>query len=721
MGRFFQTSTPTFVDNKMFQLPYELMGKVLEKKDAGIQTDIDATVALADSLKAQGLKGDEGRLNEKIGEYQNRIDEQIQNIKGNVMNYDTSGIQSLKRDITKDWTRGEVAAIEKNRAGYMADLEDWKALAKSNPKEYTQEYLDRLAQASLAKFGKTDYKSPTEYNAYKGLSATALGDVNLWVEERLKGAMPNVTSVEREYNSGGWRVKRGEKTEIMSEQRLNEILEGALKADPSMESALRQRRDLGMEGFGNLFGGEKDELLNPVSFGVDEKTGQKTMGYRDSILGNAFNAGLTKYGFSKTEQTIDSKVDSFALQEEASRLKREEEAKNDEFVTMTDRGFVTPYGGASKQTFMDERKIANKRLAEIGEQGMTLALHQFGFASAEEFKEKNKATYEKVLSGDYEGAGLTSAAAKTLTKENKMLQFEQRVRNNIVGEYRRNNPVPDPTDTKAVIADNAKFSAYLAGRDQSAVEVVKGFGYLEGFTIEKQNQLVKQLNGSGHLEAARLVFPTGTTIKDKAGVDIDLSKYGSFNDMITAGIARVKQIPTGVVTEEATGTITNKAGDKVPIGMTKVIELMDGTVIGNVDIPANSVIPVFGASSSGKVQLEATINIAGKRVRAIMEDVSSTSIDKFNEVHAPTLKGRKMTAKVGTGSADLMGDGSIIYYGGAKGQKLSGGVDEEKVKTYSKGWVMVTEKDKDGKIIHRDTYDMSDPVVENFIYRKMFQ
>ena len=63
--------------------------KATIKQILEIQEDIDATVALTDTLKAQGLKVDEGRLEKKIGDYQTRIDEQVRNIKGNVLDYNS--------------------------------------------------------------------------------------------------------------------------------------------------------------------------------------------------------------------------------------------------------------------------------------------------------------------------------------------------------------------------------------------------------------------------------------------------------------------------------------------------------------------------------------------------------------------------------------------------------------------------------------------------------
>ena len=116
MGRFYETTAPEFVDDAMFKLPYEQMGAVLLAKDAKVGDDIEAATALGELLKAQGLKVDEPRLNQKIQEYEDGIFSTVDYIKGNVLNYDPGEITKLQRTINEDFTRGEIAAIQGNKA-----------------------------------------------------------------------------------------------------------------------------------------------------------------------------------------------------------------------------------------------------------------------------------------------------------------------------------------------------------------------------------------------------------------------------------------------------------------------------------------------------------------------------------------------------------------------------------------------------------------------------
>ena len=137
MGRFYQTTAPEFVDDAMFKLPYEQMGAALLAKDAKVGDDIKAATALGELLKAQGLKVDEPRLNQKIQEYEDGIFSTVDYIKGNVLNYDPTELSKQKREINEDWNRGEIAAIQKNKAAYDADMAMWKKKQKKNNKFLT--------------------------------------------------------------------------------------------------------------------------------------------------------------------------------------------------------------------------------------------------------------------------------------------------------------------------------------------------------------------------------------------------------------------------------------------------------------------------------------------------------------------------------------------------------------------------------------------------------
>jgi hypothetical protein len=134
MGQFYRGAEATFLDDAMFKLPYELMGKVIEKKDKEVNDSIDTLTAYSDKLKADVLEEDSPQLRAKIQEYQQRIDKTIQNIQNDPMNYNlqTGEIKALSRDITRDWSStGQIGSMEGNKKQFLAEKERIADLVKA--------------------------------------------------------------------------------------------------------------------------------------------------------------------------------------------------------------------------------------------------------------------------------------------------------------------------------------------------------------------------------------------------------------------------------------------------------------------------------------------------------------------------------------------------------------------------------------------------------------
>lgn len=134
MGQFYKGAEATFLDDAMFKLPYELMGKIIEKKDKEVNDSIDTLTAYSDKLKADVLEEDSPQLRAKIQEYQQRIDKAVQGIQSDPMNYNlqTGEIKALSRDITRDWSStGQIGTMEGNKKQFLAEKERIADLVKA--------------------------------------------------------------------------------------------------------------------------------------------------------------------------------------------------------------------------------------------------------------------------------------------------------------------------------------------------------------------------------------------------------------------------------------------------------------------------------------------------------------------------------------------------------------------------------------------------------------
>jgi hypothetical protein len=144
MGQFYKGTEATFLDNAMFKLPYELMGAVIDRKDKAIDDTIGQYQGQLDKLKADVLEQDSPELQATIQKYQNRIDEAIQGITKDPMNYQkyTPQLSTLGREITTTWgSTGKVGTMEANKKRVLAEYDTLEKLHEKDPKKYDADYI----------------------------------------------------------------------------------------------------------------------------------------------------------------------------------------------------------------------------------------------------------------------------------------------------------------------------------------------------------------------------------------------------------------------------------------------------------------------------------------------------------------------------------------------------------------------------------------------------
>lgn len=698
MGQFFTGTDASFIDDKMYKLPYELIGSVIDRKDKEVDETQNKLSDVATSmLDAQGLKPDQQRLQQIKGEYETQISDLTNLVLKDPVNAATymPKIEALKKKVNQDWRMGEVAAIQANRTAHLEDLKDWKKLQEKDPDKYTDAYINELATQSLAKFKGTNYKGTGNYSSYTGESVYGMPDMNKWVDERLKEAMPDVKDITRDKDTGKWIVKTATTSKIMSEQDLNEILQRSFQADSNLQQALKQRSRFGMSDFQNLVD-EKGEFLPTIGF---NKQGQPMRA--NNLLGNAFKAGIEKFGFTDTSYARTMSEDPEFARKQADELAN----KQTEFINMTPEGGgqIVTYNGTSSTDYNKNTQAAVAGLANIQKQAETTALEKYGVSSMAELAKTAPATYKAIVAGNY--SVIDTPVMRGLESSKKKLKFEQSVRANTLASFQAtqggNINWKDPKVVK-------QWDAYVRNHGEGTPDVKVGWGHLtkpDGtplFTGAQVNGLINQ--AAPLLGDASLNLPKGTFVTVK-GVKYDLSDYKSVNDMVSHGIATVQQVKNGG--EETTQRLAD--GTEMVTGQ-KVI-FGDGKTVIDLQLNPKSLQPRIGASESGKVQLQVNFNLKGKTHTAIIDDMSTQSLDDYNRRHSTILAGRRMISKVGRGSAELPDTGGIIYHGSTDKNTLRGATNFDPNKNYGKGWLQIPNG--------RGGYEIrgiDEPGVEDMIY-----
>lgn len=709
MGQFYKGTEATFIDDKMYKAPYELMGQVIAKKDKEVETAAKAKDELAAMLQANGLKADEARLQEIIGGYTSQVGDISSGIYGDAMNAATymPKIEELKRKINTDWKMGEVSKIEGNLAAYNADLKDWKEKQKAHPELYTDEYVDTLAKQSLAKYKGINYKDVNDYQTYTGEAATAMPDLNKWVDERLKDAIPDLDSITKESSGGKWLVKTKHETKSMSERELNDILQRSFQGDTNLQTALKQRGKFGMQEFQGLTN-EKGEFNPTIAFQATKGGGEVPM-YANNMLGNAFKAGLDKFGFTNQtdEQTLNA--DPFALKDYDYALAKKKEKEDTEFVSAVDHNTMNSYTGTNSVEYNTLNANATKTMATIGEKAMTIALKQYStvdrpIKTPEDLKRWMPTVYKQIQSGQF--SAIKTPAMKDLQTQYNNTKFEQDIRDNTLASWKKQQKGPINWKDPKTVQD---WNNWVKDHGTVVAETKVGWGYLtkDDGTQLNAKQVDHVISQAGELMGdSTFNLPKGTFVTVK-GKKYDLSNYHSANAIINAGLGKIQQV--------SAGQEQNKTSKGTPIPNSYTVVLADGKQTINFGMNAKSIQPVFGASDSGKVELQGNFTLNGKTYTSRLPELSSETLDAYNSRNAKTMKGQKMIAKVGKSSVTLPDSGGVIYHGDSGDKDLiKGATNYDPNLEYGAGWLEVP-NGKGGYEIRR----MDDPTIKNQVYNMM--
>lgn len=154
MARFFQTTRPEFIDNFLYQPPWELALATLEKKEADIQNQVD-TMEILRNLPIDYANVDRDNAMRIKDAYANQIDTMAQELQKNLLNPNNkTALRNLQRDIQRSYEFGDINKIQKNAQAFR----EWDAkLQQLNPyeretykKAMMQEYIQGNPDGALS-------------------------------------------------------------------------------------------------------------------------------------------------------------------------------------------------------------------------------------------------------------------------------------------------------------------------------------------------------------------------------------------------------------------------------------------------------------------------------------------------------------------------------------------------------------------------------------------
>ena len=140
MGRFFQTAPTQFVEDYIYQPPWELMQQAAAKE----QQIYDAAVAstkIFDNLQIDHLQGEDDVYNVKekqryYAENAANIAKAIQNDPSKARQY-MNNIEALSKELQKDMTTGDISKIQSSAQAYKKWQEDNKKRKEEDASRYS--------------------------------------------------------------------------------------------------------------------------------------------------------------------------------------------------------------------------------------------------------------------------------------------------------------------------------------------------------------------------------------------------------------------------------------------------------------------------------------------------------------------------------------------------------------------------------------------------------
>lgn len=291
MGRFYKTATPEFVDDIIYQPPWELMKEVIQTHDKRITKGDEELDAFSTTVAGlENLKTDDPAVQEKIDEYRSQADDISSKMHGDITNYSKylPEIANAKKTLTREMNTGLLGRAAENFAAEQEDTERLMGIKDADPGIVSG--LIKKRKTEFEEKGGTNYQDATTYNKYAS---------DLVLPEEQVDEMPLIASIKDQINAdqsswssarpteGGYIKTEFGTTKFIKEGKVKKVLEGT----PGLDKWKRgQRQRIELQGFNEL-----------------GKRGQDLKDYTDLVLAN------------KTEELIKQATGAISYTERSSR------------------------------------------------------------------------------------------------------------------------------------------------------------------------------------------------------------------------------------------------------------------------------------------------------------------------------------------------------------------------------------------------------------------
>ena len=398
MGRFFQTAPTQFVEDYIYQPPWELMQQAAAKEQQIYDTAI-ATAKLFDNLQIDHLQGEDDVYNVKekqryYAENAANIAKAIQNDPSKARQY-MNNIEALSKELQKDMTTGDISKIQSSAQAYKKWQEDNKKLKEDDASRYSaaeRTYLGEYLNAGGNSLSQ----------GFRGEQVTKDVDwekVNKMAQD-LKASSYSQSST----SANGMYLYTNKKTgKQVTEEEMNAAVYGQIMQDPSYMAALKQSQHYGLAKYFddttgaldfNASGWRGTQLLNKAA-AWSEQSNESDM-KENSVAVNFYNQ----------DQANRRQQAGFAQEDKWKNIERQDELNENKQKDM----WETTKIAYDPNTSPELRQAAQARLSSYYGLGETINVKNKDYGSIGEVLQDLNNPTNKTLALNYFKQKATDAA-----------------------------------------------------------------------------------------------------------------------------------------------------------------------------------------------------------------------------------------------------------------------------------------------------------------------
>lgn len=310
MARFYQTSNPGYVDDNMYQAPWELMQGVIETHEGRVDDMIAQSELLdgvVDTIQHLNFDAENKRVSEIRDRYNTTIDEVTSSIYENPLEYQKHlpALKKIQKDLLADKTSGEIFSIEQRYKDFQQWQESNKEIKEKNPGLYNQlsnHWYDDITSRATESGDAT----------FKGQQIIDRPDLIEGYRQHFENIKTNAT----EYKDGLYKIKN----EWLSEEEVADIAWNTLVSDKDYQGYVNQMgKILGLPGYiddkGNPVQAFKlvDESGNTITPEQYNNLNQEEKKKVSRVLNsdNAFSSDLASVAQTYSTSNTSIKEDAF--------------------------------------------------------------------------------------------------------------------------------------------------------------------------------------------------------------------------------------------------------------------------------------------------------------------------------------------------------------------------------------------------------------------------